>query len=81
MQDYGIGIPEEAKKTLFERFFRADNVTNLQGTGLGLNIVKRYLELMNGVIDFESELGNGSTFTVCFDKKAATEDNNLSEKV
>ena len=40
--DHGIGIPDADQVHLFERFFRAKNVTNIQGTGLGLNIVKRY---------------------------------------
>jgi signal transduction histidine kinase len=47
---------------LFERFFRAKNATNIQGTGLGLNIVVKYLETMNGSIEFKSELGGGTTF-------------------
>jgi PAS domain S-box-containing protein len=64
IQDHGIGIPEEDHKHLFERFFRAGNVSNIQGTGLGLNIVKRYVELLNGTISFESEFKKGSTFTV-----------------
>src|SRR5690606_30547698 len=42
--DQGIGIPDADKKNLFGTFFRAANVTNIQGTGLGLNIIKRYLE-------------------------------------
>ncbi len=62
--DHGIGIPEEEQKNLFERFFRADNVTNIQGTGLGLNIVKKYVELLGGKIEFESKEGVGSTFCV-----------------
>ncbi|MBI5914732.1 MAG: PAS domain-containing sensor histidine kinase [Bacteroidetes bacterium] len=62
--DYGIGIPEEDQPHLFERFFRANNVENIQGTGLGLNIVKRYLDLLNGKIEYKSKPGKGSTFTV-----------------
>lgn len=61
--DHGIGIPKEEQVHLFERFFRAKNVTNIQGTGLGLNIVAKYLEAMNGRIEFESELDKGTTFT------------------
>jgi PAS domain S-box-containing protein len=64
IQDHGIGIPEEDHKHLFERFFRAGNVSNIQGTGLGLNIVKRYIDLLKGDITFESEYKKGSTFTV-----------------
>ncbi len=62
--DGGIGIPEEDQKHLFERFFRAKNSTNIQGTGLGLNIVKKYVELMNGNVTFASTLNEGTTFTV-----------------
>jgi PAS domain S-box-containing protein len=61
--DHGMGIPKEEQTHLFERFFRAKNVTNIQGTGLGLNIVTKYLEAMNGRIEFESELNKGTTFT------------------
>lgn len=62
--DEGIGIPEDEQKHLFDRFFRASNATNIEGTGLGLNIVKKYVEMLNGTIDFESKLYSGSTFTV-----------------
>jgi PAS domain S-box-containing protein len=62
--DEGIGIPAEEQQHLFTRFFRARNVENVQGTGLGLNIVKRYVELMRGSISFESKIGEGTTFTV-----------------
>lgn len=64
VRDEGIGIPKEDHKHLFERFFRATNAGNVQGTGLGLNIVKRYVNLLEGRITFESEYGKGSTFTV-----------------
>gem|GEM_PF-323156 len=62
VRDEGIGIPESDQKHLFSRFFRADNAVNIQGTGLGLNIVHRYLELLGGSIDFESAEGKGTTF-------------------
>lgn len=64
--DQGIGIPDEDKPHLFEHFFRASNALNIQGTGLGLNIVKRYVELLDGKISFESTLDKGSTFTIRF---------------
>ena len=64
--DSGIGISEEDKGHLFERFFRGTNVTNIQGTGLGLHIVEKYIELMNGTIEFESELEKGTSFTIAF---------------
>lgn len=62
--DQGMGIPEQEQENLFERFFRAENVTNIQGTGLGLHIVKQYTELMQGAVSFISKSGQGSTFTV-----------------
>lgn len=64
IQDKGIGIPHEEQKEMFNRFFRAKNVTNIKGTGLGLSIVKKYVELLDGKIWFESELNVGTTFFV-----------------
>lgn len=64
IRDYGIGIPEEEQKHLFDRFFRASNVINIEGTGLGLNIVKKYVEMLGGEIDFNSVLNEGTTFKV-----------------
>jgi PAS domain S-box-containing protein len=66
VKDNGIGIPEGEQKNLFGKFYRAKNATNIQGTGLGLNIVKRYVELMDGTISFTSKLNEGTTFTVEF---------------
>jgi PAS domain S-box-containing protein len=63
VKDNGIGISEEDRKHLFERFFRAKNAINIQGTGLGLHIVSKYLELMNGRIEMESKINEGSAFT------------------
>ncbi|MDW3210482.1 MAG: PAS domain-containing sensor histidine kinase [Reichenbachiella sp.] len=62
--DQGIGIPTEDQKHLFDKFFRANNASHIQGTGLGLNIVKKYLELIDGTIAFESTEGQGSTFVL-----------------
>ena len=64
VKDSGIGISAEDQKHLFERFFRAHNATHIQGTGLGLNIVARYVELMKGSIDFESKENEGTRFTI-----------------
>jgi len=72
IKDQGIGISETDKPLLFTRFFRAHNVANIQGTGLGLNIVKRYVELLNGYISVESQLGKGSTFTIEIPKITAS---------
>lgn len=66
VKDSGIGIPLEDQKHLFERFFRGNNVSAIQGTGLGLNIVAKYVEIMNGKIDFTSEPGVGTTFNIEF---------------
>ncbi|HVM89073.1 MAG TPA: PAS domain-containing sensor histidine kinase [Puia sp.] len=63
IKDNGIGISEEDQEHLFQRFFRAKNALNIQGTGLGLHIVLKYLELMNGNIALKSTLNEGSTFT------------------
>ncbi|WP_162052539.1 hybrid sensor histidine kinase/response regulator [Pontibacter pamirensis] len=64
VQDEGIGIPNADKAHLFTPFFRAQNVTNIQGTGLGLNIVKKYADIMGGALSYESELDQGTTFTI-----------------
>ena len=69
VKDHGIGIPEGDVKHMFERFFRANNATNIQGTGLGLNIVKKYIDLMNGDIWFESQAGIGSVFSFVLPQK------------
>lgn len=68
IRDRGMGIPESEQKHLFTRFFRASNATNIQGTGLGLNIVTGYLNMLRGDITFESVQEQGSTFTVTFPK-------------
>ncbi len=65
--DQGIGIPKTEQKHLFDRFFRATNAMNIQGTGLGLYIVQRYAEMMNGRVGFTSEVGKGSEFWAEFD--------------
>jgi PAS domain S-box-containing protein len=64
IKDYGIGISEGDQKYLFERFFRGHNAIHIQGTGLGLNIVARYVELMNGAMNVESKENKGTTFTI-----------------
>jgi two-component system sensor kinase FixL len=66
IKDNGIGIPEKDQKHLFEPFFRAHNTGNIPGTGLGLNIVARYTELMQGKIEFNSEVNQGTSFTISF---------------
>lgn len=66
VQDTGIGISEADQAHLFERFFRAANAVNIQGTGLGLHIVSKYVELMGGHIEFESVLEKGTAFRLSF---------------
>jgi len=66
VKDNGIGIPETDQKHLFEAFFRAHNTGNIPGTGLGLNIVARYAALMNGTVDFKSNINQGTLFTISF---------------
>ncbi|MHC2992219.1 histidine kinase [Pontibacter sp. HJ8] len=70
VKDEGIGIPEADQVHLFTPFFRAQNVTNIQGTGLGLNIVKKYVEIMDGTLAYQSELGKGTTFTITIPQTA-----------
>ncbi|AKQ45096.1 histidine kinase [Rufibacter radiotolerans] len=70
VKDQGIGIPNADQTHLFTPFFRAQNATNIQGTGLGLNIVKRYVEVMEGTMQFKSVLNKGTTFTITFPKTA-----------
>ncbi len=60
IQDRGIGIPEEDIPYLFDTFFRSKNVSNIQGTGLGLPIIKRYLQLLHGHIQLNSKVGEGT---------------------
>ncbi|MCS6934916.1 MAG: PAS domain-containing sensor histidine kinase [Chitinophagales bacterium] len=64
VSDRGIGIAPEDQVHLFERFFRAKNASNIQGTGLGLHIVSKYVEILRGRITFESKINEGSTFTI-----------------
>ncbi len=64
VKDNGIGIPLEDQKMLFERFHRASNALNIQGTGLGLNIITRYISLLKGNITFTSKEEEGSCFSI-----------------
>ncbi len=66
VKDFGIGISKEDQNHLMERFFRGSNVANIQGTGLGLHIISKYAELMNGHVECISELGIGTEFIVKF---------------
>lgn len=64
--DSGIGIPPEDQPRIFNSFHRGSNVGEIPGTGLGLNIVKKYVELLGGTITFQSQLAVGTTFVVTF---------------
>ncbi|MBE0423108.1 MAG: PAS domain-containing sensor histidine kinase [Lutibacter sp.] len=62
--DQGMGIPKNDQKFVYDRYFRAENVLNIQGTGIGLNIVKEHLKNLGGTINFISKENKGSTFYV-----------------
>ena len=64
VKDDGIGISKEDQAHLFERFFRASNARDIQGTGLGLHIMKHYVDKLKGSIEVQSEPGKGSEFKV-----------------
>jgi len=64
VQDQGIGIPEQDIPNLFEAFYRCTNVGEITGTGLGLVIVKRCVDLHGGTIHLDSTPGTGTTFTI-----------------
>jgi len=64
VKDEGMGISEEDQQHMFTSFYRGKNVVNIQGTGLGLHIVKRYIDLVQGTIGLESKLGEGTTITI-----------------
>jgi signal transduction histidine kinase len=64
--DHGIGIPLEDQEHLMDRFYRASNAVNIQGTGLGLYIVSKYVESMNGTMHYQSTHEQGTTFYLNF---------------
>jgi two-component system phosphate regulon sensor histidine kinase PhoR len=66
VKDTGIGIPEKDKVRIFQKFFRAENaiLNATEGSGLGLYLVKSYVEGWGGTVEFESELGKGALFTI-----------------
>jgi PAS domain S-box-containing protein len=68
--DNGIGIPEIDHKHLFQPFFRANNTGNIPGTGLGLNIITRYVKLMGGRVNFCSLANQKTVFTLNFPLKS-----------
>jgi PAS domain S-box-containing protein len=64
VRDKGIGVSAEDQQHLFTSFFRGANVINIEGTGLGLHIVRRYVDLLHGTISLESALGEGTCVTI-----------------
>lgn len=64
VKDNGIGISDDDKKHLMERFYRGSNAINIQGTGLGMHIVSKYVERLNGKLEFESQLNCGTEFKI-----------------
>ncbi|RED43846.1 PAS domain S-box-containing protein [Winogradskyella eximia] len=71
IKDEGLGIPKKDQINIFDRYYRAENVSNIQGTGIGLNIVKNHIENLGGNITFESEEQIGTTFTITLPNSAA----------
>ncbi len=78
VKDTGIGISKSDQKHLMERFFRGANAGNIQGTGLGLHIVSKYAELMNGKVLCKSELEKGTEFIITFDLNITDYEKNIS---
>ncbi|HEX8038055.1 MAG TPA: ATP-binding protein, partial [Chryseosolibacter sp.] len=80
--DPGIGIPENEHQHIFGRFYRASNATNFEGTGLGLHIVQKYVNLLKGTIRFESAENRGTKFTLTLPggKEPGKEENTMPVK-
>ncbi|WP_372745607.1 ATP-binding protein [Lutibacter sp.] len=76
--DHGIGIPEQDKKFIFNRYFRAENALNVPGTGIGLNIVKDHIENLGGTINFISNVNKGSTFILTIPNKTEHENHTIN---
>ena len=80
--DNGIGMAEEFQKHIFEAFERerTSTITHIEGSGIGMGIVKKLVDLMGGTIEVESKLGEGSTFTVTIPCKKASKEEALEKK-
>ena len=80
--DNGIGMSEEFQKRVFETFERERNTTSshIEGSGIGMGITKKLVELMDGTIEVKSKQGKGSTFTVTIPCRKASEDDSLVKK-
>ncbi len=79
VKDDGMGISSEDQKHLKERFFRGANAANIEGTGLGLHIVSKYAELMNGTLEFKSELDKGTLFFIKFKLKEDSDEKDSAD--
>ncbi len=79
VKDHGMGISKDDQKHLMERFFRASNAANIQGTGLGLHIVKKYAELLQGTVTYKSELEKGTEFIITFDHATEKQENDFAD--
>ena len=80
VKDSGIGISEEDQHHLMERFFRGANAGNIQGTGLGLHIVSKYVQLMKGTMECKSKLEKGTEFVIKFITKTPEHENNSIDR-
>ncbi|MCH5351795.1 MAG: HAMP domain-containing histidine kinase [Clostridiales bacterium] len=79
VEDFGIGMTEEAGRHIFDKFYQADSSHSKEGNGLGMALVKRVIDVIGGEITVESELGVGSKFTVRFDTGMGDNDNGRAE--
>jgi signal transduction histidine kinase len=66
VKDQGMGISKKDQEHLFQIFYRATNAINIPGTGLGLHIVAKYVEMMDGIIKLKSELNKGTEINIIF---------------
>jgi PAS domain S-box-containing protein len=80
VKDHGIGISKQDQKHLMERFFRGANAGSIQGTGLGLHIVSKYAELMDGTVDCKSELDKGTEFIITFTLKKKGHEKDIADR-
>ena len=78
MKDQGIGIPKNEQQNLYKRFFRSANAAQIQGTGLGLNIVKKYVDVLDGTIECNSEENIGTEFIIRFNNQKEHYENSIS---
>lgn len=80
VKDQGIGISQEDQVHLMERFYRGTNAGNIQGTGLGLHIVSKYAELMNGAVTCKSKLGKGTEFVITFNTEKGLYEKDIADR-